>query len=466
MSSQNYAECPNCQRKNKHNATYCSRCGVSMEGEVDPLIGKYVGKYIMQKRIGAGGSGTVYLGVHADLGRQVAVKVLRSNLITDEESKARFEREARVLAGLVHENIVTIIDIGYLPGIGPFMVMEWLEGFTLFEARRQRKHLEFHEILPLFDQLSSSISYMHKQGVIHRDLKPENMILVARGGETGIEHLSTRVMKLYDFGIALFTAGDERKLTAAGLVVGTPHYMAPEQIIINAPVTHRADLYAIGCILFELIVGHPPFWGAKRPVDIMGRHINEAPKPLIEPLPNRDIPYGLQAVMDRALAKKPAERFHDGREFFEALKAALVTPAPIPIHETQPFSLDDVDDKTIVQSSDIWNISNIQSILNDPNPFDNRTIADPHPAPPRPSPLPSPLPSPISTHAPVSPPTGDNGELWPPPISNRLNIPEDLPTRQETEAMPSFIRQWRWPILFLLVTIIFSSVAYFLFRQL
>lgn len=350
MSAQEQSiECTNCGRENPATATYCSRCGSSLGGEIDPLLGKQVGKYVMQQRIGAGGSGTVYRGAHADLGRRVAIKVLLPNLVTDDESQARFEREAKVLAGLEHSNIVTIIDVGYVSGVGPYMVMEWLDGVTLFEARRQRRFLEFHEILPIFDQLTSALSYMHHSGVVHRDLKPENMMLVSRTGQSvSVEDVSTRLLKLYDFGIALFTAGDDRKLTAAGMVVGTPHYMAPEQIIVDAPVDYRADIYAVGAILFELISGRPPFWGAKRPVEVMERHLRHDPPNLQELLPERTIPHGVQGVIRRVLAKKPDERFQDARELYEALEEAVQGPT------FQPYRLDEINDRTVVRSTDLW----------------------------------------------------------------------------------------------------------------
>lgn len=343
--------CPNCSRENPTQATYCSRCGASLAGEADPLIRKVVGKYVIEQRIGAGGSGTVYRGAHADLGRRVAIKVLLPNLVTDDESQARFEREAKVLAGMEHENIVSIIDVGYVSGVGPYMVMEWLEGVTLFEARRQRGFLEFDEITNVFDQLTSALSYMHRSGVVHRDLKPENMMLVSRGGQdNSVDNLSGRLVKLYDFGIALFTAGDDRKLTAVGMVVGTPHYMAPEQIIVDAPVDYRADIYAVGAILFELISGRPPFWGAKRPVEVMERHLRHDPPNLLELLPHRTIPQGIQGVIRRVLAKKPSERFQDARELYEALDAAVQGPS------FEPYNAGDVDDKTIVKATDLWNV--------------------------------------------------------------------------------------------------------------
>jgi serine/threonine-protein kinase len=406
-----------------------------MDGEIDHLLDKQVGKYVMKKRIGAGGSGTVYLGEHADLKRRVAIKVLRADLVTDEESQARFEREAKVLGGLEHENIVTIIDIGYAPGIGPYMVMEWLEGITLFEARRKRKHLEFHEIIPIFDQLSSALSYMHTKKVVHRDLKPENMMLVCRPGQNqSIDDLSTRLVKLYDFGIALFTAGDDRKLTAAGMVVGTPHYMAPEQIIIDAEVDYRADLYAVGAILFELISGRPPFWEFKRPIEVMERHLRHPPPELASLLPDRTLPPGLQGVMKRAMAKNPDERFQDARDLHNALITAIRPQnqqhAPVE-NDFMPFSLDDVDSPTVIQKADVWSYQSSDSdtgpiSLSETDLSDNASTLDNNAystANNHPMPLPTAAPRPLY-HTPGAgtalPPSYNHNPSHPPQVSDPM----------------------------------------------
>ncbi|MCK6511062.1 serine/threonine protein kinase [Myxococcota bacterium] len=318
--------CRNCGHKNNNTATYCSRCGSSLKGEdVDPFLGKYVGKIVLEKRIGFGGAGAVYQGRHTDLGKLFAVKVLRADLITDEETKARFEREARVLARLQHDNVVSIHDFGHLSGLGPYMAMEWLEGSTLFDERKKRGTLAFDEILHIFNQLTSAMYFMHTRDIVHRDLKPENMMLVSAGHSlpNQDDSLVHRKLKVFDFGIALLEDANERKLTAAGMVVGTPHYMAPEQIIIDARVDHRADLYAAGAILYEVLTGRPPFWGTKRPIEVMEKHLRHPPPSLAESCPERFFPPQLQDILNKALAKSPADRYPDARAFFEDLQLAL-----------------------------------------------------------------------------------------------------------------------------------------------
>ncbi|MBK04229.1 MAG: hypothetical protein CL920_30285 [Deltaproteobacteria bacterium] len=326
MSAQDFKECDNCGHRNTSDATFCGKCGASFLNEEDPFIGRQVGRCILKEKIGLGGSGAVYKGVHSTMGRIFAVKVLHADLVTDEESKARFEREVQVLAGMHHKNIVSITDSGYVPGIGPYMEMEWLEGSTLFGERKRRKYLDFDEILWIVDQMTDALSFMHDQGIVHRDLKPENMMLIYGNpqqiAEENSRSLYGRILKIFDFGIALLTE-DSRKLTAVGMVVGTPHYMAPEQIIVDAPVDHRADLYAVGAIIYELLCGQPPFWGAKKPVEVMERHLRRMPPPLHDIAPERDFPAGIEEIMRRALAKNPIERFQDARELYDALSNVL-----------------------------------------------------------------------------------------------------------------------------------------------
>lgn len=311
------------------------------------MIGRQVGTYVIEKQIGAGGSGAVYQGCHASLGKRVAIKVLRAELISDEETKARFDREAKVLASMEHPNIVSINDFGLVEGIGPYMVMEWLEGLTLFEARKQRGYLEFAEILNVFEQLGQSLSFMHSKGIVHRDLKPENMMLLAPPGlqQLSINDFTRHRLKLYDFGIALFTQGDEKRLTAMGMVVGTPHYMAPEQIIVDAPVDLRADLYAIGAILYELLTGRPPFWGVKKPVQVMESHLRKKP-PLLREVLQREFPDALEKVVARALAKNPAERYQDALQLCQALREAIGSSQPV--HLQSPLA---GTDRTVVGGS-------------------------------------------------------------------------------------------------------------------
>jgi serine/threonine protein kinase len=342
-ADQERVKCQNCGKENRPGASFCSRCGTSFGESADPLLGKQVGTFVIEKHIGSGGSGSVYQGVHASLGKRVAIKVLRAELITDEETKARFDREAKVLATMEHPNIVSINDFGYVDGVGPYMVMEWLEGLTLFEGRKQRGYLNFPEIASIFEQLSDALSFMHARGIVHRDLKPENMMLLTPPGlsQAAPADLTHFRLKLYDFGIALFTKGDEKRLTAMGMVVGTPHYMAPEQIIVDAPVDHRADLYAIGSILFELLTGRPPFWGVKKPVQVMESHLRKKPPFLREVLPQREFPQALEDVVQRALAKNPADRYQDAMQLCHAVKQAIgITGSPVIQPQVLPLSAD------------------------------------------------------------------------------------------------------------------------------
>ncbi len=319
-----------------------------MTHEEDPFIGRQVGRCILKEKIGVGGSGAVYKGTHAGMGKSFAVKVMHADLVTDQESQARFEREVKVLAGMQHENIVSITDSGYVPGIGPYMEMEWLEGTTLFEERKKRKYLEFDEILAIADQLTNALDFMHQRGIVHRDLKPENIMLVnrstPRSADEKEDSLTSRTLKIFDFGIALMME-DSQKLTAVGMVVGTPHYMAPEQIIVDAPVDSRSDLYAAGAIIYELLCGQPPFWGAKKPVEVMEHHLRRMPPPLHQIAPERDFPAGLEEVIRRALAKNPAERFQTARDFYEALKSVL---------DPSSSSDDFGDEETVVNSGSLW----------------------------------------------------------------------------------------------------------------
>jgi serine/threonine protein kinase len=266
-----------------------------------------IGKYELLSRLGRGGMGEVYKAFHPQLQRYVAIKVLLTNSETDPEFIARFQREAMAVAQLRHPHIVQVFDFD-IEGDKPYMVMEYLEGETLAQ-RMARYHksgqlLPTEEIIRLFQQICSAVDYAHKQGMLHRDIKPSNVILNRQNDAI-----------LTDFGLAKITGVSG--LTASGLVVGTPHYMSPEQAQGQA-IDARSDVYSLSIMLYEMLAGKLPF-DADTPVAIIMQHIT-APPPPIE-LANPGVPRPLAEVALVGMAKNPHERFRSAG----ALGAAIGT---------------------------------------------------------------------------------------------------------------------------------------------
>ncbi len=287
-------------------------------GDGDSMLGRLLGgKYEVIALLGAGGFGAVYKAEQAPVGRIVAVKVIRANARDDSELRARFLREARSVARLKSPHIVTLYDYGDEPDGLLYMVFEFVEGTPLDNTISTRGTLDVQRALTLTIQILEALSEAHEYGIVHRDLKPAN-IMVSKGA-WGVD-----VARVLDFGIAkVVGAGiDEEQTveTRQGLILGTPHYMAPEQAHATT-VDGRTDLYAIGILLFAMLKGHPPFTGSSA-YAILEAHVL---KPASEPLADLEAPAGLKAVIERALAKKPAERYQSAREMAEALNAFLDT---------------------------------------------------------------------------------------------------------------------------------------------
>ncbi len=302
----------------------------------EPLVGTDVdNKYRIHRLIGAGGMGCVYDAENLWLGRRVAIKVIRG--ARSDEALARIRREAQLVAATQHPNICGIYDVGLLADGSPYLVLERLSGETLASRLGRQNRLELAETVDILTQLLSALSAAHEASIIHRDLKPENVFLACQAG-------STSHVKLLDFGFAKDISGLRGEvITRPGSALGTPRYMAPEQLV-GEPLDPRCDLFAAGLIMFEALTGVHPFEADTR-VDLQANILRAEPMPMRRLRP--DLPVLIEVIVNRALAKKPADRFRDAKEFGQALSQV---PVPIevlytddddePVSETVPMAID------------------------------------------------------------------------------------------------------------------------------
>jgi len=276
----------------------------------DPLIDSMAGNYRLVARLGAGGMGEVYKGVHATIGSKVAIKLLHATAARDRSLQERFLLEAKAVNRIEHPGVVKVLDAGRTDHGRPFLVMELLDGSSLHELRRDGK-LSLPQACRAVVDVLDALAAAHAAGVIHRDLKPANLFRT-RDGRTVV----------LDFGVAKLMASDAPvRLTMTGSAVGTPHYMAPEQIR-GEPVTPAVDIYAAGVVLFELLCGRRPFDNTDDESVMLG-HLEKRPPPprALEPA----IPVAVQDVILAALAKDPAKRPPSAAAMRDALRAALDT---------------------------------------------------------------------------------------------------------------------------------------------
>jgi serine/threonine-protein kinase len=280
------------------------------------LIGAVIGNYQIVRKLGEGGMGVVYLGQHTLLGRRAAIKVLLPTLSARPDIVNRFFNEARAVTTISDPGIVQVFDFGYHTDGSAFIVMEFLEGEPLDQRLARLGKLPVYEALRLCRQLASSLAAAHAQHIIHRDLKPENIFLVHDG-----EVQSGERSKILDFGIAKLSDEHPGKMkTNTGALMGTPVYMSPEQCRGLAELDHRSDIYALGCVLFHLMTGRPPFEGEGMG-DIIAAHIREpAPVPSSR---TPEIPANVDALVMRCLAKAPADRYQTMIELATAIGQIL-----------------------------------------------------------------------------------------------------------------------------------------------
>jgi serine/threonine-protein kinase len=275
-------------------------------GAKDPYIGTtFDHRYKIERLLGEGGMGFVYLARHKVIDKKVAVKVLRPELAKDEEIFERFVQEARAASSIGNPHIVDVSDFGDLPDGSKYFVMEHLEGSSLSQIIDAPDEISIDRICHIALQLSAGLAAAHSAGIIHRDLKPDNVFVVHRGSDPNF-------VKILDFGIAKVSTDATTRLTRAGAVFGTPHYMSPEQAA-GAPIDHRADIYSLGVMLYELVSRQLPF-NADNFMGILTQHMYKAPVPIRALVGAPDCPPGLEAVVLKCLSKKPEARYQTMEE--------------------------------------------------------------------------------------------------------------------------------------------------------
>ncbi len=280
-------------------------------------------RYRILGKLGEGGMGEVYLAEHTNLGRKEALKILQPSMAADPLFVSRFRREARAANRAQHPNIVGVYDFGQLPDGRFYLAMEHVRGERLDAVLKRSGPMPVPRALGILGQIAEAVDHAHSRGVLHRDLKPTNLILVEHRGQPDF-------VKILDFGIAKIISPEYAEsigLTRQGEIFGTPEYMAPE-LCHGIGTDPRTDIYAIGCIAFELVVGEPPFRGA--PLDLLHAHATAAPDRPSARRPDRRVPAALDAVILTCLEKEPARRYASGRELRAALAEVPGFPGKAP----------------------------------------------------------------------------------------------------------------------------------------
>jgi serine/threonine protein kinase len=319
-------ECPRCESCYDDEVTVCPDDSADTKHTL-PGGRVLVGRYLLEKRLGRGAMGQVYLARDQNLvTRRVAVKTVRPDILTDEglqegEAIARFEREARAAASIRHPNVVDVTDFGKSADGVFFLVMEYVEGETLHELLRREGTLSLHRAVALMSQVIAGVDAAHDAGILHRDLKPANIFIMQSRKRLGSAQDS--FVKVGDFGLAKIVYSDRAEVTSASGpasrgIIGTPEYMAPEQMQEGVQLDAKADLYALGSIAYHMLGGRPPFTGSI--TQLIAQKLLQEPQKLSDL--RTDIPREVEQVIMRALAKDLAARPSGVSEWFEDLENA------------------------------------------------------------------------------------------------------------------------------------------------
>jgi eukaryotic-like serine/threonine-protein kinase len=280
-------------------------------------IGELIeGKYRITRLIGEGGMGAVYLGENVRISRKVAIKVLHAGLTENKEVTQRFEREAQAAGRIGNDHILEVIDLGSLPNGDHYIVMEYLDGEPLTSRIKERGRMQPMELAGLIRQVLVGLAAAHRAGIVHRDLKPDNIfILKEKAGKADY-------CKIIDFGISKFQPlnNDGMRMTRTGMMMGTPYYMSPEQASGSHEADHRADLYAVGVIMFEATTGQVPFDAATFNQLLFKIVLDEVPRPeVIQP----DLDPAFASLISKAMARDMNQRFQSSDEFISAIDGWL-----------------------------------------------------------------------------------------------------------------------------------------------
>jgi serine/threonine-protein kinase len=315
--------CPECGTWNRAAALTCTRCtsplpelpgtpGEPPDAEITTLRQMIGSRYRVVRRLGSGGMAHVYYAEHPQLSRPLVIKMLHAHLAREPEMRERFRREAEAAAQLVHPYICSIIDYG-TAGNAVYLVMPYLAGGSLADQLSRERTVAPAAAAAVCAQMASALDYAHRRGIVHRDVKPDNVLFDEDGHSL-----------LTDFGIA--TARFHGRLTGTGRAMGTPHYMSPEQAM-GKMVDGRSDLYAVGVMLYEMLLGFPPFDGADS-YSVGYKHVHE--QPVSPEVVDSRVPPGIAAIVMRCLAKGPADRYQRGHDLADAL-LAFVTEQRAPV---------------------------------------------------------------------------------------------------------------------------------------